>query len=290
MKPKLTTTLAVVLLFISNLAMAIERDISFFVDDQKVVGTLNLPDDVINPDIVLIFHGFSGNRHELLINGVNEHFYDRLARSLANKGFASLRIDFRDSGDSYGEWANTTFSKQIEDGNAAVEWILNQPGLKKSNISLIGWSQGGLVASHVAQDNPQVKAVALWAPVTHPYLTYSRLLGDELVLDAALSEEDKLFEATLPWGTKTQLRTGFFNEILTINPIAAISDYKGPLLVIRGTKDELILSADSWVKYHKGSNALIELDTDHSWSLFEGPDVIDNQLLPKTIGWLKANQ
>lgn len=103
-------------------------------------------------------------------------------------------------------------------------------------MGLLGWSQGGLVASHVANLNPDLDAVVLWSPVTHPYMTYGKLMGADLVLKASASAAETPFTTTTPWGYETTLKGKFFKEVLTMNPIGAIAHYPGPLLVIQGTQ------------------------------------------------------
>ena len=264
---------------------AMEKDIFFDVNGQKVIGTLETPENISNPPVVLMLHGFMGSRHELDVNGTEEGVYSRAARILAENGLASLRIDFRGSGESDGKWEDTTFSRQIEDANAAVNWLKNNNKINSEKIGVLGWSQGGLIASHVAKFNPDIKSVALWAPVTHPFMTFSNLLGADLVLEAAASEPEKRFSATTPWGNNTTLKGKFFKEVLSKNPIGAIADYKGPLLVIRGTQDNLVVNTDAWMTYHNGVEKLIEFDTDHVWNAFSGPEVIDEKMMPETVAW-----
>ncbi|WP_434362604.1 alpha/beta fold hydrolase [Parasalinivibrio latis] len=264
---------------------AAEKEVSFEVDGQKVVGTLETPENTSNPPVVLLLHGFMGHRHELPVKGTEEGVYSRTARVMAEHGLASLRIDFRGSGDSDGKWEDTTFSRQIEDANAAVNWLKNNKKINIEKIGVLGWSQGGLVASHVAKLNPEIKSLALWGPVTHPFMTYSNLLGADFILEAVASDPEKSFSTTTPWGNSTTLKSKFFKELFTKNPIGAIADYNGPLLVIRGTRDDLVISAESWMAYHDGEEKLVEFNTDHIWNVFSGPEVIDEKIIPETISW-----
>ncbi|WP_299018490.1 alpha/beta fold hydrolase [uncultured Photobacterium sp.] len=272
-------------LILSYPVYAAKKDISFNVDGQKVIGTLETPENISKPPVVLMLHGFMGNRHELPVKDTEEGVYSRAARIMAEHGLASLRIDFRGSGDSDAKWEDTTFSSQIEDANAAVNWIKSNNKVDNSKIGILGWSQGGLIASHVAKSNPNIRSVALWAPVTHPFMTFSNLLGADLILEAAASDPEKRFSATTPWGKNTTLKAKFFKEILTKNPIGAIADYQGPLLVIRGSQDNLVINTDAWMTYHDGVEKLIEFDTDHVWSAFSGPEILDGKMLPETIDW-----
>ena len=49
---------------------------------------------------------------------------------------------------------------------------------------------------------------------------------------------------TLPWGAEIALRTPFFEELYLVDPLAFIDDYAGPLLVIVGTRDNVVFSKD----------------------------------------------
>ena len=82
--------------------------VSFPVDGQKVVGTLELPEGVSKPPVILLLHGVTGKRDEMTIPSVKEGIFARAANAWAAKGFASLRIDFRGFGDSDGKREDTT--------------------------------------------------------------------------------------------------------------------------------------------------------------------------------------
>jgi hypothetical protein len=99
---------AIVLAAAPAVALAAEKTISFEVGGEKVVGTMNLPDGVEKPPVILLLHGFTGSRDELEIPSVKEGVFARAARMWAENGIASLRIDFRNSGDSDGDFADTT--------------------------------------------------------------------------------------------------------------------------------------------------------------------------------------
>ena len=284
----LTNMAVFMALSFSSSLYAKESKVVIPVDDQSVVGTLNVPDNVAQPPVILMLHGFMGQKDELQIEGTDEGIYTRTARTLASQGIASLRIDFRGAGESDGQWADTTFSRQIEDAQRALQWLKKQPQINPNKVGLLGWSQGGLVASHVANLNPDLDAVVLWSPVTHPYMTYGKLMGADLVLKASASAAETPFTTTTPWGYETTLKGKFFKEVLTMNPIGAIAHYPGPLLVIQGSQDDLVVNTDAWMHYHQGDNKHVELNTDHVWGAFSGPSMLDERVLPETISWFNA--
>lgn len=272
-------------------ASAAETKVNFEVDGQKVVATLATIDGNPKAPVVLMFHGFTGSRDELPINGTKEGVFSRSARLFAETGYASLRIDFRGSGESDGKWADTTFSGQIKDGIAAVDWLKASNQVDGTRISILGWSQGGLVGTHVASARPEVKSVTLWAPVVTPLLTYAGLLGNDTVAKGLSSQPDTEIAAKLPWGAETVLKAAFYKEMPTTSAIAAAAHYDGPLQVIVGSQDTVVApqpaSGQVLLNYHDGEERLDVFDTDHAFSAFTGPEVIDGKMVPATVEWLK---
>lgn len=274
-------------------AQAAEDTVSISVEGQAVVGTLEAPPGVDDAPVVLLLHGFTGSRNELGVKDTEEGVFSRTARVLSENGIASLRIDFRGSGESGGVWADTTFSGQIADAIAAADWLKASDRVDGDRMAVLGWSQGGLVASHLAKARPDLVAVILWAPVVHPMHTYGGLLGTELLQQALSSPAETELTATLPWGAETTLKAGFYHELATTSPIAAAAAYPGPLLVVVGSRDTTVApqpaSGQVLLDYHEGPENLAVFDTDHVWDAFSGPAVLDELMLPTTLKWLNAH-
>ncbi len=149
-----------------------------------VIGTLETPAGGPAP-VVLLLHGFTGSRDELPVTGTEEGVFSRTARLLAAEGIASLRIDFRGSGESPGAFADTTFEGQVADGLAALDWLEANPAVDGQRLGLIGWSQGGLVATAVAGRSDKPDALVLWAAVANPEESFGGIVGAE-TLDKGL--------------------------------------------------------------------------------------------------------
>jgi dipeptidyl aminopeptidase/acylaminoacyl peptidase len=268
--------------------LAAEEVIRFDSGGGEVVGTLSLPDGGPAP-VVLLCHGFTGVRDELAVATTDEGVFSRTARALREAGYASLRIDFRGSGDSSGDFADTTFEGQITDGLAAVDWLAAEPRVKGTDLGIIGWSQGGLVASAVAGRSGAPKAVALWAAVATPEATFRGILGDAVV-DAGLATGDTPLEITLPWGAVIGLKQGYFDQLRTVDPVQEIAAYKGPLFVAQGTLDTTVLpaSADLLIAAHTGPQETFIAGMDHVFNAFTGPQTLD-QMVAATIAFLDEN-
>ncbi len=283
------------LAFASGVVPAAEEVVTFEVAGQTVVGTLETPDGASEAaPVVLMLHGFTGTRDELPVKDTEEGVFARTARILAENGYASLRIDFRGTGDSGGAWPETTFSGQIADAVVAIDWLKSDKRVDGSNISILGWSQGGLVATHAAASRPDVKSVILWAAVTNPLATFSDLFGKETVANALAGPADAPITVKLPWGVETTLNGSFYHELPTTSPAGAIASYPGPLLVIVGSKDTLVkpqpAAGQILLDYHPGTEKLVLFDTDHVWDAFVGPKTLDTKMLPTTMEWLAAHK
>lgn len=260
---------------------------------QNMVGTLAMPEGAEGPvPIVLLFHGFLGERDELPIAGIEpmEGMYTRAARALAGQGIASLRIEFIGSGESDGEWADTTFSSQIEDAIAALDYVETLEGIDAERIGLIGLSQGGLVASAVAGRDPRVDSVVLWSAVASPAASYPGLIGAENFATGLSNPDGVTF--TLPWGEETTIRQPFFLDVYNVDPVAEITDYAGPLMVVVGLRDTTVAPmpymGQLYTNNHEGPEMLVEIDGDHIFDVLNpevGPVVLDD-VIAWSLAWL----
>lgn len=262
-------------------------------EGQTIVGTLALPDGAEGPlPVVLIFHGFTGQRQELPIVNTEESMYSRTARILAEQGYASLRIDFRGSGESDGAWEDTTFSSQISDALVALDYVSGLENIDPERIALLGLSQGGLVSASVAGRDSRVKSVILWSAVATPAYTYSGLLTAEVV-QAGLQAGDEAVAFTLPWGAESSLKRPFFEDLFKVDPVAEITQYTGPLMSVVGLNDTIVtpqpMAGQLFLIYHPGDNErLVELDADHVFDILgEGPDNLDDAIA-WALAWLST--
>ena len=259
--------------------------------DRSLVGILNLPDGIASPPVVLMLHGFTGQKDEFAIADSEEGLFAYTARRLSENGLASLRIDFYGSGESDGQWEKTTLTGQIGDAVLAFDYLQALPSVKGTRIGILGYSQGGLVGSHLAALRPIASAMVLWAPVTNPMSTYGILMGKDTVTNAISGSDGSLVSAKLSWGGETKLRGAFFKELPFLLPNGVISRYPGPLRVIVGLRETVVApqpeEGQRLIDHHMGMNDLIEIDSDHDWNASTGINTIANLLIPQTIQWFE---
>lgn len=288
---RLSLPAAVVIALAPLATHAAEEVIAIPSQGGDIVGTLALPDGDPAP-VVLLLHGFTGSRNELPTESVPEGVFARTAARLLDAGYASLRIDFRGSGESLADltFADTTFEGQTADALAALDYLAAYDGVASDDIYVIGWSQGGLVATAAAGRSDMPDAVALWAAVATPPATYAGILGAEFVDAAIAGEADTLHAVTLPWGAEIELKGAFFDDIATFDPTAEIADYAGPLFVAQGSLDETVppASADVLIAAHEGPEELWVAEMDHVFNAFTTDETLE-AMIAATIAFFDAH-
>lgn len=264
-----------------------ERTVQIDKGGRGLVGILNRP-DTATPPVVLMLHGFTGQKNELPIAQWDIGLFGYTAAKLAENGIATLRIDFHGSGDSAGRWEDTTFSGQIEDATLAFDYLGAVPDIDGTRVGVLGYSQGGLVGSHLAALRPRVSALVLWAPVTNPMSTYSYLLGAYTVA-SAIAGDAREITTKLQQGGETTLRGTFYKELPLFVPAGAIAKYPGPLRVIVGSRETVVTpqpaAGQSLLNYHEGIDDLVVIDAGHDWNADTSPETVESVLVPRTAEW-----
>jgi uncharacterized protein len=83
----------------------------------------------------------------------------QIAQYLSERGFAVLRYDKRGVGANFtildsNVWGNATINDLIHDADKALAVLVQQPEVNPNNITILGHSEGTMIAPIVAIDNP----------------------------------------------------------------------------------------------------------------------------------------
>ena len=95
----------------------------------------------------------------------------QIAEYLSDRGFITLRYDKRGIGTNHtildsNVWGNLTINDLEQDANKALAVLMQQPEVDNSKITVLGHSEGTLIAPRLAIDNPdKVKNIVLMAAV-----------------------------------------------------------------------------------------------------------------------------
>ena len=251
---------------------------------MSIVCTLTTPICRKSLPIILLAHGFGGERHGWLVAGTNEGYYDRFARIFAENGLCTLRIDFRGSGETGGGFELTTFSGQKSDALAALDFIetLDDP-VDPKKIGMLGHSQGGLVTAITSPADKRIKSACILAGVANPSHDYVAFLLREGV-KKGLSYPPGTVDTYGIWLegvyiTDVPLVHEFFEELFSVAPLVEISKFERPLMYISTLQDVVVWPQPqvgmSYMKHHEGEEKLVLLDADHNLSYMEGPEKVD---------------
>lgn len=155
----------------------------------------------------------------------------RIAARLASMGIAVLRFDFTGLGHSKGEFANTTFTSNVDDLHAAGDYLAGR-GMAPS--LLIGHSLGGAAVLRAAGEMDGVKAVVtIGAPYDPEHVTHN--FADAL----ADIELEGTAQVDLG-GRPITIGNAFVQDVKAQVLGPAIKNLKAALLVMHGPRDSVV--------------------------------------------------
>lgn len=159
------------------------------------------------------------------------HAARRIAARLSAMGIAVLRFDFTGLGHSEGEFANTSFTSNVDDLLAASAYLEGRgiaPGL------LIGHSLGGAAVLRAAGRLPSVKAVAtIGAPFDPEHVVHT--------FKDAVEEIETAGSAEVSLGGRPfRISREFLHDLTAENLTPAISKLHRALLVLHAPGDQVV--------------------------------------------------
>ncbi|WP_394613176.1 alpha/beta hydrolase family protein [Lentzea sp. JNUCC 0626] len=191
-------------------------------DGQPLAGRLELPPGEVKATAVFA-HCFTCGKDSVAAS--------RTARSLAARGVAVLRFDFTGLGQSGGDFANTTFTSNVDDLVCAANHLRDTIGAPSV---LIGHSLGGAAVLAAAHRIPSVKAVVtIAAPADTKHVEH--LLGSSKEQIEALG----VAEVRLA-GRPFRISSDFLLDINQQNQTACISGLNRALLVMHSPQDDTV--------------------------------------------------
>lgn len=253
--------------------------------DGGISATLYIPDQSGPVPAVLMLHGFASSKDEV------GNLYAREAKALAEKGIASLRIDFAGFGKSAGDPGNMTVDSELDNAKAALDALKKTDGIDPKRIGVLGFSFGGGIATLLASDdNSNVKSLVTWSSVGDFQNDFVNLLGQK-AFDRA--KEDGVVGLDLGWRT-IALKQAFFDSLAKYKIDDAVASYSGAYLTIAGSKDFSAGYTDRFVGLSKSQtkDAFIVQDADHIFNVLDkdsnalNKDQTDaSNVIKKTAEW-----
>jgi alpha/beta superfamily hydrolase len=246
-------------------------------DGEKIFAILHRPLNVQKAPAVLICSGFAGNKCG------KYRLFVRLAQQLAQMGIATLRFDYRGSGDSEGDYENVTVEGKVSDALTCLNFLSNDPQIDATRIALMGRSFGGLVTILAAKRFGSIKTLVLWAPVFNSEQWHELVHAIQV---NQVAENQKTELAKLPADIPNKQ---FLSQFLRINMAEEIKAVEHtPLLLLAAAQDNLLSSLHVQgyrkVRGHSSNSRFIDLpNSNHDFS-----DVTDQKLaIEETCQWLE---
>ena len=171
--------------------------------------------------IVIIGHGVTGNK--------DRPFVVALAEGLGATGIPTLRMSFAGNGDSEGQFADCTISKETEDLGSVIDVV----GDRK--ICYIGHSMGGAVGVRRASTDSRINALVSLAGMVQTEEFAQREFGEETPDAGCMWEEESC-----------PLSSTYMNDMAAIHSVADLgAQISVPWLLVHGTEDDVVPIGDS---------------------------------------------
>lgn len=232
-------------------------------ENVKIQGDHGLLDAIIQKPkmkdgekvrVAIICHGFGSNKERPLLKSI--------ADSLQAKGIASIRFDFNGCGNSEGRYEDMTVPNEIVDAEKVVGYAMQQPWV--SDISLVGHSQGGVVASMVAGNlKGSIHSVALCAPAA--------VLRDDAIrgqVQGATYDAGNIPETVTVPGRNLHVGRNYFVTAQTLPIYETALQYEGPVVLVHGTADRIVpyTYSERYKAGYKDAQIYLLPGVDHSFT------------------------
>ncbi len=222
-------------------------------------GFIHVPKKYENA--VIILHGFPAD--------CDIKPFRALAKSLAFFNNLVLRFDFNGCGKSEGKLEDSCFTKDQTDIKAAIDFV--KKNYNPEDIILLGHSGGAIDASIYAHSDTRVSKTILMSGCSD-LKTNAKNIFTKDEIESFKTKGYIEYNNPGHWWHKKRVKKSFYDELFTINIKKAIQNYKKPLLIIHGSKDE-VLPIENAYELHKYANEpkklLILNGADHAYSKFK---------------------
>ncbi|MDY3974045.1 MAG: alpha/beta fold hydrolase [Veillonella caviae] len=200
-------------------------------DHGKLAAIMQVPDEGTNYPMAIIMHGFSSSKDAKLLQ--------LIAEDLEQAGIASIRFDFNGHGESDGRFQDMTVLNEIADAKAVYSYLKDEASNRTaiSSISLVGHSQGGVIASMLAgelakeEGQDSIKSVVLLAPAGN--IQDGLIGGSFFGIQYNVEELPEVVE--LPSGLK--VGRNYFKTAYDSPIYETAKQYTGPVDIIQGSDD-----------------------------------------------------
>jgi len=229
-------------------------------------GMLHKPDIEGKIPLVILFHGFTGNRID------SNFIFVSFSRFLAKHGIATLRFDFIGSGESDGEFSDMTFLRELEQANLVLDYAHTLKGF--SHLTIAGFSMGGAVAAMLSSKRKDFDQLLLWSPA-----------GNMANIAQSCFEQNRILDNGNVDLTGIELSREFYNELQSLDLYQHIEHFTKPVCIIHGSEDQAVpvLYGEKYQQGYPQADFHIIKGADHVYSSLN----FRNQLFDYSLNFVK---
>lgn len=250
-------------------------------DDHEIPAILTYPDCDYQVPAIILCHGTASFKDE-----VGNLFKD-LANQLLEHNIATIRIDFVGFGDSKEAESSLTFLNEVGDAHIAYEYLKELSFVDKAKIGILGFSQGARVMAELLNHVDDFNFAISWSGTCHNGIGHFKSWFDEYYEEASLNGVAMM---KMDWRDDLPLSKTWFDEIRDTNPMDGIKAFKGPILAIAGTDDNVVpwQHAEEIIDNaaHKDSRSMIISGADHIYNVLSNDQSISKMMRKITVDWI----
>lgn len=266
-----------------------EEDVIYESGGVEVHATVTMPVNNEKVPYVIICHGHGGSRSEN--GGLNA-----IAQELAEKGIASIRMDYPGCGDSKEQFRNNNLTNMIQYTEDAMKYMDNHYAVNKDSVGIFGYSMGGRISLEMlANKKYNFKAICLLAPAADTE-DLKKLFGGtenwELLKKTAQESKDGYVDFTTIYGQKQELSTKWFADLeekdFTTLMQEVKKSYNGPSMVIYAVDDIAVSpSVSKGVAETLGSKVILTPEDGHSYGFYSDKAYVKRIVVENTVDFFE---
>ena len=266
-----------------------EEDVIYESGGVEVHATVTIPINNEKVSYVIICHGHGGSRSE---NGG----LDAIAQGLAEKGIASIRMDYPGCGDSKEQFRNNNLTNMIQYTEDAMKYMADHYAVNKDSVGIFGYSMGGRISLEMlASQRDNFKAVCLLAPAADTE-DLKKLFGGtenwELLKKTAQESKDGYADFTTIYGQKQELSTKWFADLEEKDFATLMQEvkksYNGPSMVIYAVDDTAVSpSVSKSVAEELGSEIILTPEDGHSYGFYSDKAYVKRIVVENTVDFFE---
>lgn len=235
-----------------------------------IMGTLHLPDGKTKFPGVLLCHGFTGNKIE------PHRLFWKISKQLEKSGIASLRFDYRGCGESEGNSEDFTIKDYIGDAKMTMKrFVKKVKGMDINNISVIGLSMGGIIASYLTAEFDFIKKLVLLSAVAKPKEVFWNGFKNN---HPQFKEQ---YEQGIIDAGGNAVSKKFLDETRRLKPLKKVKDFKGKALIIHSEADETVSldNAEAYENAIKNSKKIVIPGDSHTFNNLKDEKMVIDSII-----------